>query len=270
MAHPNPYLVEKFAAIEEVAAIALGGSRAGGVNDDASDYDLYVLTTGRIDPAIREHIVREVADTAPYEIAIPWWGDEDALAIDGRRYELAYFDVGWFSDGIDAVVSHHRASQGYTTSFINTVAKMQPLHDPAALISGWKERIAVYPEALVTAIIATNYPVSCTIQASYRNQIARAIDLGDAVAVNHRVAAFLACVFDIAFAVLRMWHPGEKRQLQYLQRHADALPIGFAEHITAILHHTAPDRLGDLLAAVDMVVSDVDYLVEPLGQAPFT
>ena len=114
MSHPNQRLIDMLAAIDEVAAIALGGSRAGGVNDDASDYDLYVLTTGRIDPDVRERIVRKVADDARYEIAIPWWGDEDALSIGGIRYELAWFDVNWFFDGIDAVVNQHRASQGYS------------------------------------------------------------------------------------------------------------------------------------------------------------
>ena len=261
MAHPNQRLLEMLAAIDQVAAIALGGSRAGGVHDDASDYDLYVLTTGRIDASVRERMVRIVADDTDYEIAIPWWGDEDALLIEGVRYELAYFDAGWFFNAIDAVINQHQASQGYTTSFVNTLAKMQPLYDPDGLIADWKQRIAVYPLALTEAIIATNYPVSCTIQASYRNQIARAIELRDAVAVNHRVAAFLACVFDITFAVLRMWPPGEKRQLEYLQRHADDVPAGFVDHITAILHNTAPDRIGALLEAVERVVADVTAMV---------
>jgi hypothetical protein len=195
----------------------------------------------------------------PYEaeVDIPYWGDEDTYRINGTWYDLAYFDADWFFGEISAVVHGHTARQGYTTSFVHTLANMQPLYDPSGLLAAWKAQVQHYPESLAQAIIASNYPVACTIHSSYRNQAARAVQLGDAVAVNHRVTAFLACVFDITFAVLRRWHPGEKRQLQYLEQYRDALPDGFAEHITAVAYNTPPDRLGDLIPAIDVVMHDV-------------
>lgn len=262
MSHPHPKLIELLAAVDEVAAICLGGSHASGLANAGSDLDLYVLTNETIAPSIREGIARELADDGPVEIGNPWWGNEDGYAIDGTWYDLAFFAADWFFDGIDAVVNQYRASQGYSTSFVYTLHHMQPIHDPNGLIPKWQAQTREYPESLANAIIAMNYPIVSTIRASLRNQIARAIDLDDAVAVNHRVAGLLASVFDIAFAVLRQWHPGEKRQLQYLERYRDLLPVGFAGHITAILQHSAPDRLGALLAAVDRVVDDVDQMVK--------
>ena len=263
MSQPDPRLIEQLVATGSVAAIALGGSQASGTSTTGSDNDVYVLTTSRVEPDVRRGIAASLADNPDeIEVDIPYWGDEDAYAINGTWYDIAWFDAGWFSGEIDSVVNGHTARQGYTTSFVHTLANMQPLHDPSGLIDAWKAQIERYPEPLAEAIIAMNYPVSCLIHSCYRNQIARAIQLGDVVAVNHRVAAFLACVFDITFATLRIWHPGEKRQLQYLERYRDDLPADFAAHIIAITRNTAPDRTDALMAAVDKVVDDINTLLK--------
>lgn len=258
---PHPKLIERLIATGSVAAIGMGGSRATGFSDDTSDFDLYALTTSPVDVVVRQAIADDIADDGSVEIGNPWWGDEDGYAIDDTWYEIAWFDVAWFFDGIDAVINHHRVSQGYSTSFIHTLAQMQPIHDPDGLITSWQAKVSDYPDELARAIIEGNYPIVASVHASFRNQIRRAIELNDAVSVNHRVAGFLAVVFDIAFASLRMWHPGEKRQLQHLQLHADRLPEDFAGHILDMLANTAPDRLGCLMAAVDRVVADVDGIV---------
>lgn len=262
MSQPDPRLIEQLVVTGKAAAIALGGSQASGYATGGSDNDVYILTTSRIEPEVRRRIADALADDPDEaEVDIPYWGDEDAYRINGTWYDLAYFDADWFFGEIGSVVHGHNARQGYTTSFVHTLANMQPLYDPSGLLAAWKAQVQHYPEPLAQSIIATNYPVSCTIHSSYRNQAARAVQLGDAVAVNHRVAAFLACVFDITFAVLRMWHPGEKRQLQYLEQHRDALPAGFADHITAVVHNTAPDRLDHLVPAMDVVVADVTLIL---------
>jgi hypothetical protein len=259
---PDSRLIQYLVATGKVAAIGLGGSQASGYASGGSDYDVYILTTSRIEPAVRRQIAGSLADDPnEVEVDIPYWGDEDAYRIGGTWYDLAYFDADWFFGEISSVVHGHTARQGYTTSFVHTLANMQPLYDPSGILTAWKAQLQHYPEPLAQSIIATNYPVACTIHSSYRNQADRAVQLGDAVAVNHRVAAFLACVFDITFAVLRMWHPGEKRQLQYLERYRDALPTGFADHITAVVHSTTPDRLHDLIPAIDHVVTDVTAMV---------
>lgn len=259
---PNQQLIDHLMEIPNIAAIGVGGSRASGVSDSASDIDLYAFTTGPVPITIRRRIAEELADIGAREIGNVWWGDEDGYAIDGVWYDIVYFDAGWFFGGIGSVINEYRASQGYSTSFVYTLANMKPLHDPDGLIAQGKSGIETYPAQLANAIIELNLPIVADVHASYRNQIARAIELEDAVSVNHRVAGFLASVFDIVFASLGQWHPGEKRQLQHLKQFSDQLPPDFEEHILTTLHHTAPDRLYGLMAAVDRVAADAHEIIK--------
>ena len=47
-------IFEKLSALPQVEAIALGGSRANGVFDEKSDYDVYVYVTDNIDNGVRK------------------------------------------------------------------------------------------------------------------------------------------------------------------------------------------------------------------------
>lgn len=46
-------IFDKLSALPQVEAIALGGSRANGVFDEKSDYDVYVYVTDNIDNGVR-------------------------------------------------------------------------------------------------------------------------------------------------------------------------------------------------------------------------
>ena len=46
-------LFDEFSHILQVEAIALGGSRATGRNDEKSDYDVYVYLSDSVDESIR-------------------------------------------------------------------------------------------------------------------------------------------------------------------------------------------------------------------------
>lgn len=259
---PNQRLIEYLIATDKVAAIGVGGSLAAGTADQNSDFDLYVFTTGDIDRLTRQDIARRVADPGPVEIGNQWWGDEDGYAIDGTWYDIVYFGADWFFDGIDEVLNHHRPSPGYSTSFIYTLHHLQGVYDPDGIMARWQAQTREYPSALADAIIDYNLPLISTVHSSLRNQISRAIELNDAVAVNHRVAAFLAAIFDITNATLRQWHPGEKRQIQHLAHFRDQLPPDFAGHILQVLHCTAPDRIDALLASVDQIASEVHRIAQ--------
>lgn len=51
-------IFEKLSALPQVEAIALGGSRANGVFDEKSDYDVYVYVTDNIDNGVRKISLR--------------------------------------------------------------------------------------------------------------------------------------------------------------------------------------------------------------------
>ena len=50
-------LIEELGSLPQVEAIALGGSRVTGKNDEKSDYDVYVYITDKIDEVDRRNIL---------------------------------------------------------------------------------------------------------------------------------------------------------------------------------------------------------------------
>ena len=54
-------LFDELGHLSQVEAIALGGSRATGRNDEKSDYDVYVYITGCIDENVRRSILKKLA-----------------------------------------------------------------------------------------------------------------------------------------------------------------------------------------------------------------
>ncbi len=129
---------------------------------------------------------------------------------------------------------------------------------------GWLRKISElaarpYPDALAEAIIQLNHPLLRTIHASYRNQVARAITLGDPVSVNHRVAELLKTAFDIVFAHYRQLHPGEKRQLQMLATLPGTEHLDSA--IRALLVASGDPTYDGLMGRVDALCDAVDAML---------
>ena len=52
-------LFDEFSHILQVEAIALGGSRATGRNDEKSDYDVYVYLSDSVDKSMRRNILEK-------------------------------------------------------------------------------------------------------------------------------------------------------------------------------------------------------------------
>lgn len=109
-------IFEKLSALPQVEAIALGGSRANGVFDEKSDYDVYVYVTDNIDNGVRENIL------APYcsqmEIGNHYWEFEDNIILKvGVPMDIIYRPMDKFDKFISYTVFEHHANHGYTTCF---------------------------------------------------------------------------------------------------------------------------------------------------------
>lgn len=254
-------IVDAFAAMPEVTAIGLGGSRASGQQDLDSDFDLYLFTTGTVDHARRRDIARQF-DPTP-EIGNDWWGESDDWTDGESSFDVMFWNAAEFETGLRRVIEGHRPSTGYTTAFWFTISNMQPLFDR----DGWLDRLKAlattpYPDELRDAIIAFNLPLLRGIHTSYRRQIELAIDRDDPVSVNHRIAAFLASVFDIVFAHTRTLHPGEKRQLAWLAPLDDRrAPSGLVTHIRALLTTAGAPSRAAVLPAIDRICDDIDAMM---------
>ena len=227
-----------FAALPQVEAVALGGSQAGigpgrlrqgddgtppsvsrpAMTDAASDIDLYVFTRAEIPLAARQAIVEQAGGASRLDLGLAYWGPGDEwYDLDtGIEVDLVYFDAAWMEAQIARVVEEHQPSLGYTTCLWRTVSRCQVFQDPHGWLTGLQVRCAVaYPEALRRNIIDFNHPVLRGVIPSYYRQIEKAVQRGDLVSANHRLAALLASYFDILFAFNRVPHPGEKRLLAF-------------------------------------------------------
>jgi catechol 2,3-dioxygenase-like lactoylglutathione lyase family enzyme/predicted nucleotidyltransferase len=244
-------VAERLGGLPQVVAVALAGSRGAGVQDAGSDVDLYVYTLGEVPLEFR----RELGG-AGAEIANRFWepGDEWLDAASGLHFDLMYRSPSWIEDQLDRVLVRQEASLGYTTCFWYNIIHSQAIVDPRGWYAALQQRARVpYPEALRRAIVEKNLPVLRRNHSSYRVQIARALERNDLVSRHHRVTALLASVFDIAFALERQPHPGEKRLLDYL-------PKALAELVRGVIEAGA-----DLLERIDNLLDAVEERIEAQG-----
>ena len=82
-------LFDEFSHILQVEAIALGGSRATGRNDEKSDYDVYVYLSDSVDESIRRDILKKYCSYM--EIGNSFWELEDDVTLkDGIDMDIIY------------------------------------------------------------------------------------------------------------------------------------------------------------------------------------
>jgi hypothetical protein len=228
-------IAESFAGLPQVEAVGMAGSITSGNADPGSDIDLYVYITGQIPVATRAHLIGQRAGRA--EVDNHFWeaGDEWIEAASGIAVDLMYRDPTWIEQQMERVLHQHQASVGYSTSLWHNVRYSVALFDR----NGWFSRLQQlanqpYPEELRRAIVAKNHPILRDNISSYLHQLEKAMQRGDLVSANHRVAAFLASYFDILFAVNRQTNPGEKRLLNLAAR-CEKTPPQMVEHVQALL-----------------------------------
>ena len=232
-------IAQAFAAHPMVEGIAWSGSWSSGLGGDGSDIDLYVYVADEVPVAPRKEIAARFAMAEPSpEIDNRFWetGDEWRDAASGIWVDIMYRSIGWVEGELARVLDRHEASTGYTTAIWHNVRTSQVLFDR----NGWLQTLVQqanqpYPEPLRQAIIAKNLPLLRQIHSSYLTQIEAAVRRADAVAINHRIAAFLASVFDIIFAINRVPHPGEKRLLAHVDASCPVRPLDLAEQVNEII-----------------------------------
>lgn len=246
-------VVDALAALPAVECVMLGGSRANGRCDAGSDYDIYVYLSTPLPVDMRKTAL------APWCGAMEWdnryWeAEDDGELADGSEIELIYRSFDFIAATLDSVLIDHQAGTGYTTCFWANVGESRILFDRTGRGSALRERCRIpYPEALKHAIVRKNYPLLWQARPAYGRQIAKALARGDAVSVNHRIAALLASWFDIVFAVNEKPFPGEKR-LQ--QRLAELGSFPFA----------APDRICRMLLLAGQMDSALLGEIEALDR----
>lgn len=224
-------LIDDFAAQDTVETVVLGGSRGANVNDDLSDYDLYVYTTEPLSFDTRRQIMSAHCTTV--EIGNHYWENEDnCILITGTPIDVIYRALTHFSQIMTYVVDEHHSMNGYTTCFWHNLLHSQILFDRSGNFEQLQKKYTIpYPAELKQAIIEQNMNLLTGVLPSYDLQIKKAFDRHDIVSVNHRITGFLASYFDIIFAMNSLTHPGEKRLIDLCKSQCAVLPKSFEENI---------------------------------------
>ena len=121
-------LFQELAALPQVEAIALGGSRAGTAFDAASDYDVYLYCTGPVDQHVRSQILSRFCSVM--ELGNHFWEYEDnCTRTSGVDLDLLYRDLDAFCRDVASVVEEHQARNGYTTCMWHNLMTCRIIYD---------------------------------------------------------------------------------------------------------------------------------------------
>ena len=255
-------LVHDLSELDEVEAIALGGSRATGEAEASSDYDLYVYTTARIPEELR----REVLDRhcSYMEIGNEYWELEDDCTLnDGIDIDVIYRSLDAITEEVAAVVEGHEARNGYTTCTWDNLLHCKVLYDRDGRLAAAIGRFDVpYPLELRANAVRRNWELLHGKIPSYDRQIKKALRRGDRVAANHRTTAFLESYFDLLFALNRQPHPGEKRMALRARERCEVLPEDFEENLDLLLRLVQEDP-EEAERQLDVVVDSVRSIIPP-------
>ena len=252
------YITESLADITKTESICLSGSRKCAINDDASDWDIYVYSSCRIMPEERECIFDSMFPHVSVNCS-PFEEGDECIDKDGNVFDIMYRSLEWTEREVDDVYRHHNARVGYTTCFLHNISTSEILFDR----NGWFKRIqdeinSGYPEELRTNIIRKNARVINGSGAStFMIQAELAKKRHDIVSSNHRLTAILSSYFDILFAYNRTYHPGEKKLLQYAHLLKD-FPPDMDEDIERAIQTVAND--GHIKALKTLIGHLYDFL----------
>lgn len=228
-------IIDKLKIHPNVIAICLGGSRATGMNDEKSDYDVYVYYKEPITLNKRQEILN--SNCRHMEIGVNYFEEEDDCILNnGIVIELIYRNFDHFKNAIEELISNHNANLGYTTCFLDNILNAKVLFDREGLYQKMVKQIIIYPEDLRQNIIKKNMSMLHGVIASYDTQIIKAYNRGDMVSVNHRIAAYLSSYFDVIFAINKIYHPGEKRLIEHVKNKCSLIPMDFEQNINSLLN----------------------------------
>ena len=224
-------LFRDFSDLAQVEAIALGGSRAGEVFDEKSDYDIYLYCTGGVTEEEKRPILEKYCSYL--ELSNHFWELEDNCRLkNGMDMDILYRNLDDFVLDVASVVEQKNARNGYTTCMWHNLCTCKIVYDANGRLTEAKRRFSVpYPQELKRNIIDRNCKLLYAYMPAYSDQIRKAVKRNDLVSINHRTAAFMESYFDVIFALNEQTHPGEKRLIRLAKERCAILPNHFEENI---------------------------------------
>ena len=237
-------IAESFSALAAVSAVALSGSRTSAINDDSSDWDIYIYSDSPIARDERKRLYDSLSLASRIAISFFEEGDE-AEDGEGRVFDIMFRSRDWTEGEVGYVYRRHGSKIGYTTCILYNIAASRILYDREGWLSGLQEEISGgYPEELRKNIINDNLTVmDGSFSSPFLSQLELAVMRDDIVSQNHRLSAIIASCFDALFAYNRVYHPGEKKLMRYARLLCEKVPEGFYEDIPAMIEAIGTDEL---------------------------
>lgn len=230
-------LIHELSSLEQVEAIALGGSRAGSTYDEKSDYDVYIYCTSPIDEKLRRQILSKYCSVM--EIGNHYWEYEDNCTLNnGIDIDILYRNLDSFANDLADVVEKYNAHNGYTTCMWHNLKTCKIIYDKNERLVNIKKRFNVpYPTQLKENIIKRNINLLYRSMPAFSHQIEKAVRRNDIISMNHRTTAFVESYFDVIFALNELTHPGEKRLIDLCKQQCKIIPQDFEYNLNILFKH---------------------------------
>lgn len=253
-------ILEQFKKLENVDAIALGGSRAGTNYDEKSDYDIYVYINSPISVDIRNDIYKNYAKII--EVKNQYWEEEDNIVLnDDIPADIIYRNLNDFINDVKSVAVDCIPHNSYTTCMWHNLINSKIIYDKNGNLEQAKKELSIpYPDQLSKNIVERNHNLLNLALPNYYDQIKKATKRGDLVSINHRTAEFLASYFDLIFALNKKTHPGEKRLVKLAIANCEKLPAHFEENLNELFKAMFSDS-ATLLKVLDQIIFELEKIL---------
>ena len=255
-------LFKELAQLEQVEALALGGSRAGQHFDQDSDYDVYVYLSAPLAPAIRQEILSKYCSYM--EIGNQFWElEDDCVLNNGIEIELIYRSLDDFDQDLQTVILEHQAQNSYTTCMWYNLLHSKILYDRDGRYAALHNKYSLpYPAELKKNIISKQLLLLDQAMPAFSRQIKKALKRQDLLSINHRSSEFFASYFDALFALNEQLHPGEKRMLQYAKENCSRLPRDFEANIQDYFQNLYQlDHHQKTVLTLEQILSNLKHMI---------
>jgi len=131
----------KIVKMEDVEAIAIGGSVARGYADEYSDIEILILWGELPSEETRKHLISKLCAECLYPFNYD--ANEDNLIIEGIQVDLWHNTVSCESEVIKSILKSEDMSLG-NSNFMDTISMCIPIYGES-IITKWKEDASRYP-----------------------------------------------------------------------------------------------------------------------------
>lgn len=271
-------LLEALKTVPGIRAIVVGGSRARGSEDVASDTDLGLYYDPQYPPAVEalDQVAATYDDRKQSGLVTevggwgPWINGGGWLQIDGAAVDLLYRETAQ----VESVVSHSIAGHfemvyrpGHPLGFLSSIyagemAICEPLWDPLGWVANNKRRLVEYPEALRRELVR-HFGFEARFSILIAEKPAKRSDVSYVAGCLFQVVGALSMVL---FALNRVYWLNEKGALRFTDRF-QIVPARFRERVERMWESVRkdPDSLESALGIARELNEEVTALVQQEG-----